>query len=151
LVDILGNGRRSIEYEASQLSGVIRIPTPFGERDVNVSDFSKLDNGNIGIEIMQPTTGRYQSGDFRFLIEYLHDYPLSPPNVWLISPDPEETFPNLYVDGKIAYLGPNEWSIQYTSYDVGLMIRSWIYACCRWLHTNPRVWDWEEAPLNQHF
>ena len=69
--------------------------------------------------VIQPTTGRYRSGDFVFLIEFLRDYPLSPPNVWLISPDPEKkTFPTLYVDGKIAYLGPNDWSSQYTSYDV---------------------------------
>jgi ubiquitin-protein ligase len=125
LLDISGNGQRSIEYEASQLSGVIRIPTLFGERDVNVSDFSILDNGNIGIEIIQPTTGRYRSGDFVFLIEFLRDYPLCPPNVWLISPDPEKkTFPTLYFDGKITYLGPNEWSSKYTTYDVELMIRS---------------------------
>jgi len=140
LVSISKSEIRSVEYEAYELSGVFRAPTPFGERDINVNDFCILNNGNIGIEIKQPTTGQYQYGDFIFLIEYLWNYPLSPPIVWLISPQNFPTVPlNLYTDGKIPYLGPIIWSRTYTSYDVGLMVRSWIYSCCKWFHTGE--WD----------
>ena len=147
--DVLGNGTRTIRYEADQMSGVFKLTKSIGERDVDVNDFYMLDNGNIGIIIELPvielqTTGRYESKSFKIVIEYVHDYPIAAPKVFIIDPelDPIET-PHMYVDGSICYLKADEdWSNDYTSYEVAQMVKSWIYAYCKWQRKG--IWGWAE-------
>ncbi len=81
-----------MQYEVNQISGLFRITKSIGERDIDVNDFCILDNGNIGIMIDLPvielqTTGKYESKSFKIGIEYVHDYPLSPPKVFIINPE----------------------------------------------------------------
>ncbi|MGC2572104.1 MAG: hypothetical protein WA364_11390 [Candidatus Nitrosopolaris sp.] len=51
---MLGNGIRTIQYEADQMSGAFKITKSIGKRDVDVNDFYMLDNENIGIIIELP-------------------------------------------------------------------------------------------------
>jgi ubiquitin-protein ligase len=146
---VLGNGIRTIQYEADQMSGAFKITKSIGERDVDVNDFYMLDNENIGIIIELPvielqTTGRYESRSFKIGIEYVQDYPIAAPKVFIIDPelDPIET-PHMYVDGSICYLKADEdWSNDFTSYEVALMVKSWIYAYCKWERKG--IWGWAE-------
>jgi hypothetical protein len=138
-----------MQYEADQISGVFKISKSIGERDIDVNDFCILDNGNIGIiidlsVIELQTTGKYESKSFKIGIEYVHDYPLSPPKVFIIDPelDPTET-PHMYIDGSMCYLKADEdWSNDYTSYEVAQMVKSWIYAYCKWERKG--IWGWAE-------
>jgi ubiquitin-protein ligase len=131
------------------MSGVFKLTKSIGERDVDVDDFYVLDNGNIGIIIELPvielqTTGRYESKSFKIVIEYVHDSPIAPPKVFIIDPelDPIET-PHMYVDGSICYLKADEdWSNDFTSYEVAQMVKSWIYAYCKWERKG--IWGWTE-------
>ena len=48
-----------------------------------------------------------------------------------------------FIDNTICYLKPDEdWSSNYSSYDVGLMIKSWIFAYVRWKQKG--IWGWRE-------
>jgi ubiquitin-protein ligase len=106
-------------------------------------------NGNIGLVLELPVTqlqieGSFEKNYFTFLIEYVQDYPLSPPKVHLIEPDLDPTqTPHMFIDSTICYLKPDEdWSSNYSSYDVGLMIKSWIFAYVRWKQKG--IWGWRE-------
>jgi hypothetical protein len=150
LVNVLGNGSRNIQYEAYEISGVFKAHKTMGERDVNINDFCILDNRNIGLLVEIPITelqssGKYESRSYTILIEYVNDYPLSPPNVFVIDPilDPNEN-PHMYLDGKICYLRPEDWSSNYTSYDVAQMIKSWIYAYSKWKRNGEWAWEQQE-------
>ncbi len=88
-VSVLGEGTRTIEYEANQISVVFKMKTALGERDVDPSDFEVLDNGNIGISIDLPhevqlqRIGKFDSVSYTIEIEYVNDYPLTPPNIYI--------------------------------------------------------------------
>jgi ubiquitin-protein ligase len=108
-----------------------------------------MENGNIGLVLELPVTqlqieGSFEKIYFTFLIEYVQDYPLSPPKVHIIEPDLDPTqTPHMFIDNTICYLKPDEdWSSNYSSYDVGLMIKSWIFAYLRWKQKG--IWGWRE-------
>ena len=49
----------------------------------------------------------------------------------------------MFIDNTICYLKQEEdWSSNYSSYDVGLMIKSWIFAYIRWKQKG--IWGWRE-------
>ena len=139
--DVLGNGERGVEYEANEIAGAFKLNSRW--------KFHIMDNGNTGVVLELPVTqlqieGNFEKIYFTFLIEYVHDYPLSPPKVHIIEPnlDPAQT-PHMFIDNTMCYLKPDEdWSSDYSSYDVGLMIKSWIFAYIKWKQKG--VWGWEE-------
>jgi len=141
-LDVLGNGDRSIQYEANEIAGAFKSNSKW--------KFHIMDNGNTGLLLELPVTQlqiegrRFEKIYFTFLIEYVHDYPLSPPKVHILEPnlDPAQT-PHMFIDNTMCYLKPDEdWSSEYSSYDVGLMIKSWIFAYIRWKQKG--VWGWGE-------
>lgn len=139
--DVLGNGDRRIQYEANEIAGAFKLNSGL--------KFHIMDNGNIGVVLELPVTqlqieGSFEKIYFIFLIEYVQDYPLSPPKVHIIEPnlDPTQT-PHMFIDNTLCYLKPDEdWSSSYSSYDVGLMIKSWIFAYIRWKQKG--IWGWGE-------
>jgi hypothetical protein len=139
--DVLGNGDRSIQYEANEIAGAFKLNSGL--------KFHVMDNGNIGVVLELPVTqlqieGSFEKIYFIFLIEYVQDYPLSPPKVHILEPnlDPTQT-PHMFIDNTLCYLKPDEdWSNSYSSYDVGLMIKSWIFAYIRWKQKG--IWGWGE-------
>jgi hypothetical protein len=96
--DVLGNGDRSIQYEANEIAGVFELNSRW--------KFHIMDNGNTGLVLELPVTqlqieGSFEKIDFTFLIEYVHDYPLSP-KVHIIEPDldPAQT-PHMFIDNTV--------------------------------------------------
>jgi ubiquitin-protein ligase len=82
--DVLGNGDRSVQYEANEIAGAFKLNSRW--------KFHIMDNGNTGVVLELPVTqlqieGNFEKIYFTFLIEYVHDYPLSPPKVHIIEPD----------------------------------------------------------------
>jgi len=139
--DVLGNGERSIQYEANEIAGAFELNSGW--------KFHIMENGNIGLVVELPVTqlqieGSFEKIYFTFLIEYVQDYPLFPPKVHVIEPDLDPTqTPHMFIDNTICYLKPDEdWSSNYSSYDVGLMIKSWIFAYVRWKQKG--IWGWRE-------
>jgi hypothetical protein len=132
--------RRSISKELFEIQGV--FPS------LQQSDFKELPNGNICVEVSYYTSGRYSKGRFDVLIEYPPRYPSIEPIAWIQHPKINSNAPHRYEedsygDMKICYIHPSDWSYSYTSYDVAIMIQTWIWAYCKWLDT--RIWDWESA------
>ena len=139
--DVLGNGDRSIQYEANEIAGAFDLNSGW--------KFHIMDNGNMGLVVELPVTqlqieGSFEKIYFTFLIEYVQDYPLSPPKVHVIEPDLDATQNHhMFIDNTICYLKPDEdWPSNYNSYDVGLMIKSWIFAYVRWKQKG--IWGWRE-------
>lgn len=136
---------RSIDKELHEIKGVFP--------DVYRSDFKELSNGNVCVEISFYTKGRYGNGKFDVLIEYTSRYPNIGPNVWVQYPSIKKNCPHVhkwdsYGDAKICYHLPREWSYSYTSYDVAIMVQTWIYAYCVWEATG--YWDWLQAGVIDH-
>lgn len=132
--------KRTIDEELFQLRGV--FPS------LNSSDFKELPNGNICIELSYQTRGQFAKGKFDVLIEFLPSYPSNEPIAWIqnlkISSDAPHTYEaDEWGDMKICYIHPSDWSYSNTSYDVAIMIQTWIWAYCKWLTTGD--WDWETA------
>jgi len=141
--DVIGNGYRTIDYETNELRGVFP--------QTNAEDFIELKNGNKGIYLSYRINGQNYKGDFQLQIEFLHDYPSSPPNVYIVSPYLGVGTPHTLADQKMCYLMPAiDWNDSLTSYDVAIMIQTWIYAYCNWIKT--KAWDWyqdyDNVPLN---
>ena len=81
--DVLGNGDRSIQYEANEIAGAFELNSGW--------KFHIMDNDNIGLVLELPITqlqieGSFEKIYFTFLIEYVQDYPLFPPKVHIIEP-----------------------------------------------------------------
>ena len=149
-ISVLGNETRTLEYEADQISGVIQLSKTLGQRDVKSNDFEVGNNGNVyltinlPIEVQLHSIGKFLSGSYTIQLEYVNDYPLSPPNVYILNPklNPTET-PHMYIDGKVCYCNPDvDWFSNYTSYEVAQMVKSWLHAYTIWSNTG--VWDWPE-------
>ena len=82
--DVLGNGDRSTQYEANEIAGAFELNSEW--------KFHIMANDNIGLVLELPVTqlqieGSFEKIYFTFLIEYVQDYPLSPPKVHIIEPD----------------------------------------------------------------
>jgi hypothetical protein len=128
----IGNGNRTIEFETEQLQGVFP--------NVNQDDFFKLQNGNKAIQLIFDAKVRSYINKFEVLIEFLYDYPNSPPNVRVIRPDITGA-PHTLFNKRMCYNNPSlDWKSSFTSYDVAIMIQSWIYAYCKWKESGK--WDW---------
>jgi ubiquitin-protein ligase len=137
--------RRSISKELFEIQGV--FPS------LQQSDFKELPNGNICVEVSYYTSGRYSKGRFDVLIEYPPRYPSIAPNVWVQYPAIKKNCPHVYKwdsynDAKICYILPSQWKYTYTSYDVAIMVQTWIYAYCVWLEKG--YWDWKQAGIIDH-
>jgi len=133
---------RSVAYEADQLKGV--FPS------VEQEDFINLRNGNMGINLIYKTEGPFASGDFKIQMEFLNDYPYSAPKAYVLYPKLPSNTIHVYPDEftsiaqqRICYHEPNDWKYSYTSYDTAIMIQTWVYAYCSWLHTGR--WDWDQS------
>lgn len=145
MIETLGNGTRTIEWEASELSNAL------GGKFTRY-DFIELENDNIGVEFNISTTGPYQIFwkdntivRFTVLIEYVYSYPDYPPRAWIVEPKIEPTeSPHMYREGDICYVKADEdWNSVYTSYEASAWIKSWIYAFCVWVSTGK--WYWTEG------
>ena len=82
--DVLGNGDRSIQYEANEIAGAFELNSGW--------KFHIMENDNIGLVLELPVTqlqieGSFEKIYFTFLIEYVKDYPLFPPKVHIIEPE----------------------------------------------------------------
>ena len=132
-----------IDHEIEQIRGVIP--------GVTKEDFYELDNENIGVIVYFET----DSGcpEFEVLIEYTPGYPDKPPNAWVLSPSIDSSSPHVWTrengDAKICFIKPPRWESNWTSYDVAGMIKSWIFAYCKWKKTGE--WGWDEVGLVGHF
>ena len=129
-----------IDQEVHELRGVL----PCEDR----SDFYELDNGNLGVVVHYDTSGEFSKGTFEVIIEYPSGYPNKKPNAWVISPDVDMSCGHIYHkddsgDANICYMGNRNWDPNYTSYDVAAMVKTWIFAYCKWERTGN--WGWNEA------
>lgn len=113
-------------------------------------DFYELDNGNTGVVVEYDTSGEFSRGTFEVLIEYTEGYPDTKPNAWVMEPNVDGSCGHIYNfdqngHANICYMGNRNWDPSYTSYDVAVMVKSWIFAYCRWEKTDN--WGWNEAGL----
>jgi hypothetical protein len=130
--NLIGNGNRTIEFETYQLQGVFP--------NVKQEDIFSLQNGNKAIQLVFDAKTRWHVNRFEILMEFLYDYPNSPPNVKVIKPDVTGA-PHTIFNNTMCYNNPSiDWKPSYTSYDVAIMIQSWIYAYCKWIENG--IWDW---------
>ena len=130
--NLIGNGDRTIEFETYQLQGVFP--------NVKQEDFFRLYNGNKAIQLVFDAKTTRQINRFEILMEFLYDYPYSPPNVKVIKPEITGA-PHTIFNNTMCYNNPSlDWKPSFTSYDVTIMIQSWIYAYCKWIEKG--TWDW---------
>lgn len=102
---------------------------------ISKSDFSVLDNENIGVELsIVPTSDVVDK--FDILIEYDDSFPEYPPRVWVQSPDissDDEAVVEVdqYGDARIQYIDPDIWA-QHQNTEIALeYLAGWATAYCK--------------------
>ena len=137
----IGSSGRTVQYETNQLQGVFS--------NVKEDDFFDLGGGRTGVYVAYETVGRFSGGMFTVLIEFLYDYPMYAPNAYVVRPELLPSTIHVYPPQPgfkpqhICYLDPDQWSPEFTSFDVAIMIQTWIYAYCSWRSTGK--WDWQQS------
>lgn len=140
---------RKIDIPVRELKQLQKLFPKISERD-----FYRLRNGNHCLQISFITTGKYACGFFDILIEYPHNYPMSAPKVWIQKPTIKRKTPHVYEwdnegHALICYLRPKkDWHYSYSSYEVAMMIETWLTAYCKWKKTGN--WSFSEAGIWDH-
>jgi len=129
----IGDGTRSITYEASMLSKGLDVKI--------LDDFYRLDNGNLGVYIELPVKGEYELDNLILIIEYPQNYPESSPRCFI--ENLEDGSPHVFSNKEICYMNKKHWKDNYSSYEAGYLIRTWIYGYSSWVHT--KNWKMPEA------
>lgn len=114
-------------------------------------DFYELDNGNVGA-VVNYDIEDCSIDEFIVLIEFNKRYPAEPPRAWVLEPELDQSCPHIWQfdehgHAQVDYINPDEWHLDYTSFDAAVMIKTWVYAYCNW--EDHGEWTWDEGPSDR--
>jgi len=136
-----------IETELYEIRGVFP--------DHGTEDFYRLSNGNVGT-VLEFEDYQYEGENISVLVDYPSAYPKKPPTAWLWNPSMAEieNHPPLMIGstecGGTEYRSINytaSWDETYTSFDVALMVKTWVGGFENWHKTG----EWEEGDGHRYF
>lgn len=110
--------------------------------DITAEDFTKLNNGSIGVEVTYvPTECGIE--EFEVFIEFIPQYPELPPRMWVMSPDIEAESNMIhrfdeYGHAQAAYTDPYSWNEELTGGDAAQIMKQWIANYCDYIEDEDR-------------
>ena len=110
--------------------------------DITAEDFTRLNNGNIGVEVTYvPTECGIE--EFEVFIEFIPQYPELPPRMWVMSPDIEAESNMIhrfdeYGHAQAAYTDPYSWNEELTGGDAARIMKQWIANYCDYIEDEGR-------------